>query len=271
MLQELALDAPDSGAESPFATALRSLNQARADALKGQAPEIPIVALEPELCRSAELHARYLTLNPKQKSDWPAVHDEYADAPGFTPAGSLSGARAVIFFNGDATRAIQGWLGMFYHRLPLLDPGLFGVGFGTSEEVVVLDVRSLVLAPWQDHVVVWPLDEARNVPRSFVLEQPNPVPGANMAELGYPITVQLFFRDAKGSTKLGLELFAGAPDPKNAVDCHVITPDAPLAVELAPENAWCLIPKQALKKKTLYTARATWADQVKVWSFTTGD
>lgn len=271
VLQELGLDAPASDAAGPFAEALRTLNQARVDALKDQDAEFGIVALEPELCLSAELHARYLTLNPKQKSEWPAAHEEYADAPGFTPAGSLSGLRSVIAFDGDATKAVRGWFGTFYHRLPLLDPGLFGVGFGTSEEVVVLDVRSLVLAPWLDHMVVWPRDEAKNVPRGFVPELPNPVPGADMAALGYPLTAQLFLCEAKARATLTLELFAGAPEAKSPVDCHVITPDAPLQVELAPENAWCLIPKQPLKKKTLYTGRATWADQVKVWTFTTGE
>lgn len=273
VLQELELGAPAPEGESPFAAAMLILNQSRANALKDQAPEVPIVALEPELCRAAELHARYLTLNPEQKTKWPAAHEEYVGAPGFTPAGSLSGGHSVIAFDGDAVKAVEGWLGTFFHRLPLLDPGLFGAGFGTSEEVVVLDVRSLVLTPWQDHVVVWPLSEAQDVPRSFVPELPNPVPSADMASLGYPITVQLFFRESTGRSAqaLELELFAGAPQPEHTVACHEITPDAPLQVQLAPENAWCLIPKQPLKKKTLYTARATWADQVKVWSFTTGD
>jgi len=271
VLQELARDAAGTGSESPFASALQTLNQARESALKDQSPEFPVVALEPELCRAAELHALYLNQNPALKSQWPGVQVERAGAPGFTPAGALSGSRSLIASGGDARAAVEEWLGTFYHRLPLLDPGLFGIGLGMKEEVVVLDVRSLVLAAERDHVVVWPLPEAQGVRRSLVPELPNPVPGADMKVLGCPVTVQLTFRDARKPTTLALELFAGDPKPANAVDCHVITPEAPLQIELVPENVWGLIPKQALKKKTRYTARAAWAEEVKLWSFTTGD
>jgi hypothetical protein len=99
---------------------------------------------------------------------------------------------------------------------------------------------------------------------------PNPVPGADMATLGCPVTVQLFFREPRGSVALALELFAGAPEPANAVEGHVIGPEAPLQIELVPENAWGLIPERELAPKTSYTVRAVWLDRVEVWSFTTG-
>ncbi len=270
---QLLEDAPTPAgpAESPFAAALLVLNQARADALAGQQPEVPIVAFDPDLARAAASHARYLTLNPEQKARWPAVHEEYAGAPGFTPDGALAGSRAVIAFGGDPAKAVQGWLGTFYHRLPLLDPGLFGVGFGQSEEVLVLDVHSLVVAPWKDHVVVWPLAGAVEVPRSFVPELPSPVPGADLAELGYPLSIQLFFAHQERELELELALFVGDPAGGTPVEAHPVTPASPPQVELAPPNAWGLIPRAPLAKKTRYTARAEWAGQVKTWSFTTGE
>jgi hypothetical protein len=271
LVQELEHGAPAPGGAGPFDAALRLLNQARADALSGQSPEIPLVTLDPELSRAAELHARYLTLNPDQKARWPAAHEEYAGAPGFTPEGSLAGGRAVIAFTGDPVNAVESWLGTFYHRLPLLAPGLFGVGFGASEEVVVLDAGSLVLAPWQDHVVRWPLDGAEGVPRAFVPELPNPVPREDMARLGYPISLQLFQGRPRDRTELELELFAGAPADGRRVDCHFVTPTAPLQIELAPENAWCLIPKAPLAKRTRYTVRARLGERLETWSFTTGE
>ena len=262
--------APAPGA-GPFDAALLALNQARANGLKGQSPEFPIVVLDAELSRAAALHARYLTLNPEQKGRWPDCHAENADARGFSVEGALAGSRSVIAFNSDPLKAVQDWLGTFYHRLPLLDPGLFGVGFGQSEEVIVVDTGSLVLAPWKDHVVVWPVPDDEGVPRSFVPELPNPVPAAEMASLGYPITVQLFFLESRTRPRLELELFKGALEDGEAVDAWFIAPDAPLQVELAPENAWALIPKRSLARKTRYTARAAWGNQEKTWSFTTGD
>jgi hypothetical protein len=270
VLQELEA-APAPSDDVPFAGALLLLNQARGEALKDQSPEIPTVVLDDELSRAAERHARYLTLNPAQKSVWPDAHEEFAGAPGFTPEGSLAGGRAVIAFDGDPAHSVRAWLDTFYHRLPLLSPGLFGAGFGRSEEVVVLDVGSLVLEPWKDHVVVWPTPDAKDVARRFQPEMPNPVPGEDMSQFGYAVTLQLYLQQHEGHARAVLELFAGDPEPKNAVECHVITPEAPLYVELAPDNTWALIPKRALAKKTRYTARASWNDEVKTWSFTTGD
>ncbi|NOT30866.1 MAG: hypothetical protein HOP15_10510, partial [Planctomycetes bacterium] len=267
VLQELELE--NAPATSPFAAALHALNQARANALQGQNPEVPVVALDPDLSRAAELHARYLTLNPGQKSRWPAMHAEYPDARGFTAEGSLASSRSLIALNSDPEEAVSDWLATFYHRLPLLHPGLFGAGFGVSEEVVVLDVGSLVLPPWKEHVVVWPLPDDEEVPCRFMPELPNPVPGANMESLGYPLTIQLFLPKPETRPTLELELFLGSPQDGKAVECHRITPDSVHEVARAPENAWCLIPKAPLAKKTRYTARAAWADRVKTWSFTT--
>jgi len=265
-----ALGAAPAGAEAPksHAAALLALNRARATAL--QQPELPAVTLEPELSRAAELHARYLTRNPTQKTRWPAIHEEYADAPGFTPEGALAGGRSLVAFAGDPEGAVRTWLGTFYHRLPLLNPGLFGVGIGVSEEVVVLDAGSLVLAPWRDHVVLWPAPDAIDVPRACVPELPSPVPGVELASLGHPVSVQLTFAQPAEAIALTLELFAGGVEGR-PVAAHAIAPDAPLQPEHAPENAWGLIPTRWLEPRTRYTARARWSGLERVWSFTTGE
>jgi hypothetical protein len=270
LLQTLRAPRGSPTAEPDVERALTALNQARANALAGQDPEIPLVLHEPELARASELHARYLTLNPAQKVRWPDVHEELARAPGFTPEGALAGSRSLVSFERDPVAAIEGWLGTYYHRLPLLNPGLFGVGLGRSEEVVVLDTGSLVLAPWKDHVVLWPLPEAEDVPRAFVPEIPNPVPGADMAQLGQPVSVQLFFVQQGAEVELALELFAGGLDGA-PVASHFLSPQAPLQVENAPPNAWGLVPKRWLEPRSRYTARARWSGAERVWSFTTRD
>jgi hypothetical protein len=251
------------------AAGLLVLNQARANALKGQTPEIRVVTLDDDLSRAAELHARYLELNPAQKAQWPEVHEEFPGAPGFTVEGSLAGGRSLISFGLEPDDAVRSWLGTFYHRLPLLEPGLFGVGLGQVGSVVVMDVRSLVLDPWRDHVILWPLPDEIGVPLAFQPEAPNPVPGADMAVLGQPVTVQLYFVEPRERLALELELFRGELEGER-VACHVISPDAPLQIELVPENAWGLVPERHLSPSTRYTARARWGGDRRVWSFTTG-
>lgn len=256
-------------ADTVSSDVLRALSQARANAHKGTVLEYPLVTLDEELSRNAARHAHYLALNPEQHGRWPDAHEEYADRPGFSPEGSLAGLSSVIAFDTAPAEAIDAWLGTFYHRLPLLHPGLIGAGFGAEAGVVVLDVTSLVLEPWRDHVALWPMEDAVDVPRACGAEVPNPVPGETLTELGYPVTIQLFFREERARVALNLELFRGTPEPENLVPCHVITPDAPLFLELAPENAWGLLPAKHLAANTLYTARARWLGQTRTWKFTT--
>ena len=259
-------------AADPRATAARTaLFRARTAALEDQQPEIQTLELDPELSRAAAAHAAYLVRNPEQQTRWPDAHEEYADRPGFSPAGAMAASRSVIAFRVAPEKAVQDWLGSFYHRLPLLHPGLFGIGWGEDEGVMVLDASSLVVDLWKDHEVLWPAPDALAVPRAFAPEIPNPLPGVELADLGYPITVQLFFRDQRAKVAMEMALFEGADlAPENSVPCWYLTPDAPRFANLAPENAWCLIPEKTLKARTRYTVHASWGSRTCTWGFTTG-
>jgi hypothetical protein len=269
ILQALQAE-PSAAAPEAVEGALRMLNQARANALKGQGPEIPIVELDPELSRAAELHARYLSRHPDQLERWPAAHEEYADHEGFSVEGALAGSRSLISPTDDPRKAVQAWLDTFYHRLPILNPGLFGVGLGASDTVIVLDTGSLTLAPFRDHVVLWPMPDAVDVPRRAALEIPEPVPSVHSDTLGYPVTVQLFFRKSTDAVALTLELLVTKKGRLEPVAGYFLSPDAPLQPEYAPPNAWGFLAKETLLPRTRYTARARWRDQERVWSFTTG-
>jgi len=258
-----------SAGPGPFDAALRALNQARANAHKGAPLEIPLVALDAELARGAALHARYLAQNPDLQTAWPGAHEEYAGRPGFSAEGALSASRSLLSYGTTPEGAIEEWLATFYHRLPLLDPGLFGVGFAAEDGVVVADVHSLVLDPARDHVALWPMDDARDVPRAFHPEQPNPVPGSDMAALGFPVSVQLYFVEPTRRVTLELELWQGEPESGARVACHVLSPDAPLFTGLVPRNAWALVPERWLDARTRYTAVARFGGETRRWSFTT--
>ena len=246
------------------------LNQVRARALAGQLPEFEAVTEDPELSRGALAHARYLALNEQQMAAWPDAHEEYPGQPGFSPPGARAGLHSVIAPHAEPEEAIDAWMGTFYHRLPLLDPGLFGVGVGIEPEAVVLDSTSLVLEPWREHWVAWPAEGEEDVPRAFVPELPNPVPGKDQSKFGYPFTLQVHRPLAEHDLRLELALHVGDADGPE-VDCYRLSPTEFFFAEAVPANAWCLIPRAHLKPRTSYTVTATGPGiSAREWSFKTG-
>ncbi|MFT5688469.1 MAG: hypothetical protein ACI8PQ_001308 [Planctomycetota bacterium] len=227
--------------------------------------------LSAELSAGAQAHAHYLALNPKQAKAWPDAHEEYAEFPGFTPAGAWSGSHSVIHEIVDPVQAISDWMGTFYHRLPLLEMGLVGIGYGQDDRFTVLDTNSLVVPYWAQTWVLWPARDARNVPRAFVPELPNPVPGEDQSAWGYPITLQAYWGESKQTHHMEMSLFRGENTSGEAVDCHYLTPHAPAFDKLAPKDAFCLIPKQRLRPETTYTVQAHCVEtgQSQAWSFRT--
>lgn len=222
-----------------------------------------------DLSAGAAAHARYLTLNPEQQAAWPDAHEEYPGEEGYSVEGSWAGLHSVIDFVPEPELAVERWMGTFYHRLPLLDPGLFGIGYGRENRVSVLDVSSLVAPYWAEAWVVWPADGMTDVARRFVPELPNPVPGEDQSRWGYPITLQLYRGHETGARDLTMTLL---DDNDREVECHYLTPDEPAFPELAPPDAYCLIPKSKLDGNATYTVRASCAltGEEKVWEFTTG-
>jgi hypothetical protein len=248
---------------------LRGLNKLRTLALKSIDHELRDVTCDASLSDGARLHAAYLNRHTEQAAAWPDAHEEYADHEGFTPAGAWAGGHGVIHPKvKSAQEALDGWMGTFYHRLPLIDPGLMRVGWGFEKGCAVLDVTSLCAPPDKIWTVVWPYDGMTSVPTSFSPELPNPVPGQDQSRLGYPITLQVGAeKEDEQSAEVVMKLF----DDKTEVPCYFSSPNHPTNVELAPGNAYCLIPKSALKPKTQYTVRADWVGTAKKlsWSFRT--
>ena len=253
---------------------LRELERIRKQALGHEMlVGLPAVTLDRDLSHNAILHARYLNKNKDQLARWPDAHEEFTDRPGFTPEGGWAGNHSVIA-PGVTTgkQAIDGWMGTFYHRLPLLDPGLLRVGWGLEGTTAVLDSGSMVRdleLPW---AVTWPVDGMRKVARRFQPELPNPVPGADQGEWGYPITLQLGPRKGGGTPEITITLRKGARDGA-LVPGIVSSPQAPSNPLLAPDLAWCFIPAKHLAPNTWYHVTATFKDagaQVLRWSFSTG-
>jgi hypothetical protein len=230
------------------------------------------VNLYPDLSLQAELHAQYLKFNPKQAKKWPGAHEEYSNRKGFTPAGAWAARHGMIHFSPDPIIAMEEWMATFYHRLSMLEPGLFGIGFGSAGKFCVLDTGSLIAPYWGEEWVVWPPQDASDVQRNYQPELPNPVPGSNLKSMGYPITLQAYWGAKPGSHSIQMTLYKGKSESGKIVPCYFITPDAPLSTVLAPENAYCLIPKTALKSGQTYTVVAECGELQKrmVWNFKTG-
>jgi len=161
-------------------------------------------------------------------------------------------------------------MGTFFHRLPLLAPGLCGTGIAVDRDVVVLDTGSLVNHYREEAWIAWPPPGAENIPLQFVPELPNPVPGEDQSTFGYPITVQAYFGQVKEDRTLQIDLFEGKGE--EPVDAYFITPEKPLFNRLSPKDAYCLIPKSHLSARTEYRVKVRCPEtkEERSWSFKTG-
>lgn len=232
------------------------------------------IELDDELGDGCRAHAEYLGKHREQTEAWPDAHEEYADRDGFSAAGSMAGLSSVITAGVQSDQAaLDAWMGTFYHRLPLLDPGLRRIGYSRVADIAVLDAGSMVEPPSADapKTVVWPYDGMRGVPIAFAgPELPNPVPGEDQSKFGYPITVQ--FPHTLGERPALVRMVlrkGGANGPE--VPCWFSSPEQPTNPVLAPPSAACLIPKAPLEKGTSYHAEVEFLDAgTKVtWSFKT--
>jgi len=249
-------------------TTLQHLSELRARAFTAeQFPDTWPLKLDADLCSGAEAHGRYLNLHPEQAAGWPAAHEEYPGSEGFTTAGCRAGMHSVIVSGVQSAReAVDAWMGSYFHRLPLLDPGMMRMGLGLDGSVVVLDCMTLCAETQYESIVVWPYDGMQRVPRSFSKELPHPVPGEDQSAWGYPITLQSY----GSAIPFAMTLYQGQSTGGTPVDCHFTSPSAPLNVEVAPPDAFCLIPKKTLAPGTTYSVHAVAPGGLeKTWSFTT--
>ncbi len=265
------LDQPDLGNPKDTAAWLAYLNGIRRKSFDARQKAPEDLTLDRALCEGAKNHAAYLLLHPDEASKWPDIHAEVPGQKGFTQEGARAAKNSVIATGArDTKQALDWWMGTFYHRLPLLDPGLLHVGYGFKKGIAVLDTSSLRIDVQAPHVVVWPPRNGRALPTHFASgEMPHPVPGEDQTAWGYPITLQIYWQRVDPPIEMSLRVGSVTGD---VVPCHYSTPDKPTNPELAPRGAYCLIPKQRLKSRTTYHVTATHVPGHGTirWSFTTG-
>jgi len=95
------------------------------------------VTLDLTLSDGAAAHAAYLNLNPSQIYAGLDAHNEYTDHPGYSAAGAAAGKASDIFYGSIGAAAIDGWYATYYHRNPILSPGVTTVGYGDDPGAAV--------------------------------------------------------------------------------------------------------------------------------------
>jgi hypothetical protein len=216
---------------------------------------VPAVELASELSRGSQAHAEYLLMHPEQMAAWPDAHEEFIDREGFSPEGSWAGSHSVIAPGvRDAEGAVAAWMGTFFHRLPLIDPGLLQVGWAIEKGVAVLDSGSVVRKIRNAWEVAWPPDGMKDVPRRFRPELPSPFPGEDQSAWGYPITLQLGLQEGEGIPEIAMSVRRGHEDGP-LVEGRLTSPQNPGNPRLVPDLSWCFIPSAALQPNERYFVR----------------
>ncbi|HLD11962.1 MAG TPA: CAP domain-containing protein [Candidatus Nanoarchaeia archaeon] len=162
------------------------------------------VKFDPELSKDCEAHANYLRVNNLRPSlinnnltlseRINTFHSEDPKLPGYTPEGK-SAAGNVGFV--DPISSIDGYIGTFFHRLPLLDPYITNTGTGAvkNDKDQWFTVTSSGKVNWDRHLqdfVVYPTKNQNNVPLAMASEDPNPIPNDADGVGGYPITISWY-------------------------------------------------------------------------------
>lgn len=246
LLQRKPEPAPAKEAEKLAAR----LNELRALAFGSSEPAE--VALDAGLSAACRALADELAAAPESSSAaWPPP-----------PAWFLSGAR-------DSAAALDTWLASFHHRHFLLARGLKRIGVALAAGGVILDPFSVAEPPlvrdfggserdfqtFVTRAALWPCDGRKGVPPAAALLPPSPVVAAAGTALGYPVSLHLpqLFTDA--DVEVELELRAGGKSGP-IVDCWRAAPEFSGNDAVPLDTAWCLFPKQPLRRGAAYTVLA---------------
>ena len=195
----------DVDATDAQATGLERLNCHRL------AAGLSLAGFRPGLNAGAQSHADYLDATGEYghrqgQPDHPLYSGDDATARaafgGLAIDPSTHALSEVVAMQGDGAdpvAAVDHWLHSVYHRTPLLAPELVGVGFGSSGSYDVMTM----LWPWSSddlQLALWPADGALEVPTSFDSDRETPDPAADLAVVGYPVTLGLTAPDAGTGT-----------------------------------------------------------------------
>ena len=159
-------------------------------------------------------------------------------------------------------KQLAAWMATVHMREAILARTCRGVGIATVDDALVIDFASMdtLAGLWHAH---WPPHESRELPSRHAPVGPDPVPGVDTAELGYPVTFTL--SSAHGQPLVELSMTG----PDGVVDCWYTSPLAPLNPDHVPRGVYALIPKEPLTSGRQYDVTASWGEYEVQWSFIT--
>ncbi len=174
---------------------------------------LPEAPLHPLLDLAAQSHADYAAANDEfSHGEANSAHELYTGdtardrivAAGYPYDSAVETVSEVMArqASADPTRAVDKWMESVYHRVPLLVPGVVGLGAGSAGPFDVVDI----VTPWehedggpavaygrypvpdqQDVAVAWDSD----------WEFPDPAPDAGL--IGVPVTLTLLYGTLSGA------------------------------------------------------------------------
>ncbi len=187
-----------------------------------------------------------------------------------------------IHFLGSHIAAVDDWMDSLYHRLPIINPMYVHIGYGFASKgnkhVNVLEVGAVRYNGLAKDIVIYPVDGQRGVPITWSgQEHPDPLrlyPEAD-GPGGYPISLTV---TGDGIEKV--ELRSASIIDEDMEELGFYSFDAENDSELLDSNTIALIPRKALKTRTVYKVNilfdVTYIDGEtesikKEWTFTTGN
>jgi hypothetical protein len=260
----LKLRKESRGSKREYREAVTILNEARL--LVG----VRSSSWDPELSDGCELHCAYMNRNGLGANP----HAQEKGKAGYTAAGHKAARNSCIGTDGSqpAAEFAHDCLAMFYHRLPLIQPGTWLVGVMRSNGYNMLDGVSGRRREDFPPPLVYPVSGQFDVPRQFKdSERPSPIPDGRTSA-GFPITLD--FGWGAGPTDVKAKLTRG--DDETEVPIAVTWPAKP-ASEVRPnnDNSILILPLSPLGKNERHHAWVSWersgARHELDWEFFTGE
>lgn len=227
------------------------------------------VVLDIAMSEGCVKHAAYLNQNEDQILAGLDAHHEVSTRPGYTAEGAYAGEHGDITYGHTGTSAIDSWMGTYYHRSPILSPGVTKVGYGddpgskTGYTIAVLQFQTYTtlddtLCPARD-------SKGNQTHGNREGEVPSPIPNFSNKN-GYPIIA--YFKES--NPRVGL--ISSSVTAVGAQLSHTaISPNHPQNADFEG-NAICLITDDPLPVNTLITVTLNYqlnGAQTLTWSFTT--
>lgn len=174
--------APD-GAPEGAVTALNYLNSLRLPAGAG------CVHMVAEINKAAENHCKYYVDPANEGMCTANAHNEVMGCAGFTGTGPgqrmaaagymARGGGEVMAFVNNPKSAIDQWVNSVWHRIPLLDPWTYDMGYGAAPGACdTIDFGNGAMGVPNTTVLVYPYDGQTDVPTSFNGQYEGPMPPA---------------------------------------------------------------------------------------------